>query len=174
MHTTALRSWNRLIGTVAVLVLLLWMAPAPAAAGLLAEGAEAPDFELRTLDGAELRLSDLRGTPVVVEFWATWCGWCRRQMPAMVEAHERYGGDVHFLMVNTDESAAAIRRFADTHPVPGTILLDPGDEVGEAYGTEVLPSLFVIDREGIVQEAVSGSLEDVAAFFDVALGDGGA
>jgi peroxiredoxin len=156
--------------TITALVFVLICAVAlPGPAELLEPGRTAPDFSLKTVDGETIRLSDLRGQVVVVEFWATWCGWCRRQMPAMVEAHARHGERAVFLMVNTAESAAAVERFTRKHAVPGTILLDPDDAVGEAYGTETLPAVVVIDGKGVVRAAVSGAMRDVEAFFDVVL-----
>ena len=146
-------------------LVLLFLAPF-SAAGLREEGSPAPDFTLKTLEGRPVSLSEFRGKPVVLEFWATWCGPCRKQFPKMARIHEQYDGQVQFVMVNTAEDAATVRAFASQVEVPGIILMDPTDEVGERYGTRILPSLFFIDAEGIVQAAVPGALKDIDLFMN--------
>ena len=153
-------------------LLLLFLAPF-AAAELQEEGTQAPEFTLNSLDGEPVSLSDFRGKPVVLEFWATWCGPCRRQFPKMTSLHEKYEDQVHFLMVNTAEDAATVRAFADQVEVPGIILMDPTDKVGERYGTRILPSLFFIDAEGVVKAAVPGALKDVELFLNYMMGQAG-
>ena len=154
--------------------MLLLLFPAPfAAAGLREEGTQAPEFTLNTLEGKPVSLSEFRGKPVVLEFWATWCGPCRRQFPKMARLHEEYEGKVHFLMVNTMEDAATVRAFAQQVEVPGIILMDPTDKVGERYGTRILPSLFFIDAEGVVQAAVPGALKDFTLFMNYMMGQAG-
>ena len=148
---------------------LLFLAPC-AVAGLQEEGTLAPEFTLNTLEGKPVSLSEFRGTPVVLEFWATWCGPCRRQFPKMARIHEKYEGQVNFIMVNTAEDAATVRAFADQVEVPGIILMDPTDKVGERYGTRILPSLFFIDAEGVVQASVPGALKDMDLFMNYMMG----
>lgn len=154
----------------AVLAVLVMLTPGTGAA-LLEPGREAPDFSLATLDGRTVTLSELRGKPVVIEFWASWCRPCRRQLPAMAELHHRYESrGIHFLLVNTAEEEATVRRFLERVKVSGTVLLDPDDRVGELYGTEILPSLFVLDGDGRIQAAEAGTITDLAAFMERELG----
>ena len=150
-------------------LLLLFLAPV-ATAGLQEEGSAAPPFTLNTLEGKPVSLSEFRGKPVVLEFWATWCGPCRRQFPKMARIHEQYEGRVHFLMVNSAEDAATVRAFTRRVDVPGIILMDPTDQVGELYGTRILPSLFFIDAEGVVQAAIPGTLKDLDLFMKYMMG----
>ncbi len=153
---------------------LLMLFPAPfTVAGLQEEGSTAPEFTLNTLEGKPVSLSEFRGRPVVLEFWATWCGPCRHQFPKMARLHEQYEGEVQFLMVNTAEDAATVRAFAEQVEVPGIILMDPTDKVGERYGTRILPSLFFIDADGVVQAAVPGALKDVELFMNYMMGQAG-
>ncbi len=151
-------------GTIA----MIWIAGAgPAKAELLKEGTKAPEFTLSTLDGKPVKLSDYQGKPVVLEFWATWCGPCRRQFPRMARVHEKYGDQVGFLVVNTAEERATVLKFSQDVEVPGTILLDPEDRVGEMYGTRILPSLFFIDADGVILASVPGALRDLDLFMDL-------
>ncbi len=142
----------------------LVLSATPATAELRAEGTTAPDFTLQTLDGKKVSLSDLRGKPVVLEFWATWCGICRRQFPDMTKAHEKYGDQVQFVLVNTAEGEDVVRRFAQKSGLAGTILLDPKDDVGELYGTKILPSIFFVDEKGTIRAANAGALRNVDDF----------
>ena len=153
-------------------LLLLFLAPL-VSAGLQEEGTPAPEFTLNTLEGRPVSLSEFRGKPVVLEFWATWCGPCRRQFPKMARLHEEYEGKVHFLMVNTMEDAATVRAFAQQVEVPGIILMDPADKVGERYGTRILPSLFFIDGDGVVQAAVPGAVRDMELFLSYMMREAG-
>ncbi len=136
----------------------------PANAELRAKGSMAPDFTLNKLDGTAVTLSELRGKPVVIEFWASWCGPCRKQFPKMAEVHEKFDGQVHFLMVNMKESSERIQAFGQKIEIPGTILLDPDDGVGELYGTRILPTIFFIDASGKIQEAHAGTMRDIERF----------
>ncbi len=157
---------RRVMG-LAVAVMLITVEPGMAE--LRAVGGSAPDFTLQTLDGKKVSLSNLRGKPVVLEFWATWCGICRRQLPDMIEAHKKYGDKVHFIMVNTAESKDVVTRFDEKVGLPGTVLLDPEDKVGELYGTEILPSIFFVDAMGTIRAANAGALRDVDAFMSAML-----
>ncbi len=154
-------------------LLVLCLAPS-VAAGLLEEGVPAPEFTLKTLEGRPVSLSDFRGKPVVLEFWATWCGPCRIQFPEMARIHEKYENQVYFLLVNTAEDAATVREFARQVELPGMILMDPDDEVGQRYGTRILPSLFFIDAEGVVQAAVPGVIRDIELFMNTMMEQTGA
>ena len=150
-----------------ILGALLVAGVTPALAALLPEGAVAPDFTLSTLDGKPVKLSDYRGKPVLMEFWATWCGPCRKQFPKMSLIHEKYEGKVSFLLINTAETAAAVRAFSKQVEIPGTLLLDPEDRVGEMYGTRILPSVFFLDARGVIQAAVPGAIRDMDLFMEV-------
>lgn len=115
------------------------------------------DFELTTLDGERVRLSDLRGKTVFLNFWATWCPPCVEEMPSLRRLYERLSGhpDFVFLAVSTDEEWAAVRRFFEREPAPFSVLLDPKGEIARRYGTTKFPETYVI-RDGEVLGHIIG------------------
>ncbi len=113
-------------------------------------GSLAPDFDLQTLDGKNLRLSDLRGKAVLLNFWATYCGPCKIEMPWFVELQREYGPQ-GFQIVGVamdDASTEEIAKFAKEMGVNYPILLGK-ESVGQSYGgVSVLPTTFFLDRDG--------------------------
>ena len=124
-------------------------------------GGQAPDFVCITPSGETKRLSALKGTPVVLNFWATWCKPCVAEMPRL-EAAARANPDVRFFEIDLDEDGAKVRGFFDslgiTHLEP---LIDVGSVVARTYelGSGV-PDTFFIGRDGIVKAAVLGEMDD--------------
>lgn len=122
----------------------------------------APDFTVFGSDGETHKLSDFRGKPVVLNFWASWCGPCKSEMPDFQEAYEKYGQNIHFLMVNCTTSgretmADAKKLIADegyTFPV----YYDTQGEASAAYGTYSIPMTFFIDAEGNLVAYGQGAL----------------
>jgi thiol-disulfide isomerase/thioredoxin len=112
-------------------------------------GQPAGDFTLTDLQGKKHRLSDLRGKVVMLDFWATWCGPCRRQMPLVEKlgAEMKDKGLVTFA-VNQGESSEGVRRFLEKNNYGTTTLLDQKSEVGRQYKVSGIPTLVIIDREG--------------------------
>lgn len=121
------------------------------------EGSLAPDFLLETLEGDEIRLSDLRGKGVIVNMWATWCPPCRREMPQFVAAYDRYREQgLEIVAVNVQESESVIRPFVDDFGVDFPVALDRSGDVSEEYRVIGLPTTYFIDREGVVRDAFEG------------------
>jgi thiol-disulfide isomerase/thioredoxin len=124
------------------------------------EGALAPDFLLEELNGGELRLSDFRGRPVVLNFWATWCAPCRKEIPQLVQAHERYKDDgLVIIALNLQEGKAIIRPYAEDFGMDFPIAIDRNGEVGERYRLLGLPTTYFIDRDGVITSIFRGPLE---------------
>jgi peroxiredoxin len=115
-------------------------------------GYTAPDFELTDLEGRMHRLSDLRGQVVLLNFWATWCGPCRIEMPTLQAMHEDYGGaDFALLAVAGDlEGAQVVRPFIRRLGLTFPALLDARGDVQDQYFVNALPMSFLLDRHGVV------------------------
>ena len=121
-------------------------------------GSPAPDFELTSLEGKQVKLSDFRGQAVLLNFWATWCGPCKIEMPWFVELQKQYGpqGLAVLGVAMDDASKEQIAKFAKEMQVNYPILLGK-EAVGEMYGgVQFLPTTFFIDRKGRVVERVFG------------------
>ena len=122
-------------------------------------GEPAPNFQLRDLNGRLVTLSDLRGKVVLLNFWATWCGPCRVEMPAMEQLYQMFQRkDFEILAVSTDAQGVAITRpFQQEHHLTFPILHDADYRVGLTYGARSLPMTFLVDRQGIVRHQIFGA-----------------
>lgn len=115
-------------------------------------GSLAPDFTLTTVDGESVSLSQLRGKTVLLNFWATWCGPCRIEMPAIQSRFEEFKDEgLVVLAVDFDESQQAVAEFRDEFGLTFTLLLDPGAEIQKLYRNRSYPASFFIDSQGVVQ-----------------------
>jgi len=124
------------------------------------EGSLAPDFLLQGLDGSEVRLSDFRGQPVVLNFWATWCAPCRKEIPQFVDAYQRFRDEGLVVVgVNMQEGKSIAQRYADDYGMEFPIVIDVDGEVGDEYRLLGLPVTFFIDREGVVRSVFTGPFE---------------
>jgi len=120
-------------------------------AGRLISGQPAPDFTLRLLDGSTLTLADLRGRVVVLNFWATWCSPCEKEMPALQAAWAGYQAQGLIVVgVAVQEGEAEVREMAARFGVDFPLGMDPGEHIAAAYGITGVPETFVIDPEGRV------------------------
>jgi cytochrome c biogenesis protein CcmG, thiol:disulfide interchange protein DsbE len=112
----------------------------------------APDFELSDHNGQKVSLKSLRGKPVLLNFWATWCEPCVKEMPSMEELARRLGDRAVVLAVSVDEDWAVVKKFFGDRGWPLSVVLDTSKEVPKKYGTEKYPETFLIDAEGKVRE----------------------
>lgn len=128
-------------------------------------GAIAPDFVLNGLDGRSIRLSDLRGKRVVVNFWATWCPPCRAEMPDLERVASEYRDlGVVVLAVDQLETPERVTSFLTEIGLSPTPALSPvfdvGGEVSQAYRVSALPSTFVVDANGVIRDVQLGPLNE--------------
>lgn len=131
----------------------------------LAKGETAPDFELTTLAGEAVRLSDYKGKKVILNFWATWCPPCRAEMPDMQKYYDEQADseNVEILAVNLttadkgmDKINAFVEEFSLTFPVP----MDTEGEIGDLYQAASIPTSYMIDTEGRVQQKIVGPMNE--------------
>ncbi len=146
------------IAVILLTVLFIVFAPRPGATtvsgGPAVVGRLAPDFVTPTLDGQSVRLSQFRGKPVLVNFWATWCTACRAEMPAIERVWERHRAQgFQVLEVDYQElNQPAMRSFLREVGVHFGSALDPDGKIAAAYGVAIgLPDSFFIDRHGIIR-----------------------
>ncbi len=119
----------------------------------------APDFAARSVTGATVRLSDLRGQVVLLNFWATWCGPCRQEMPQFEQLYaDRQAEGFVILAVNLREDAGTISAFGDELGLSFPLLLDETQEINILFGVAGLPVSYLIDREGIIRTTHRGVL----------------
>ena len=115
-------------------------------------GQTAPDFALKSAGGDNLRLSEYRGDVVMVNFWATWCGPCRQEMPLLDELYSRYGRvGFSLLGVNIDDDQSKAMNMVSELGVSFPVLFDSRKEVSRLYEVEAMPVTVLIDREGTVR-----------------------
>jgi peroxiredoxin len=120
-------------------------------------GSPAPDFVLKSVAGANLRLSEYRGQVVMVSFWASWCGDCRAQLEGLSELYSRYeGAGFQLLAVSLDTTRRQAGDAAETMAVGYPVLHDAGGEVGKLYAVEKTPVAVLIDRDGVVRDVFEG------------------
>ena len=124
-----------------------------------AAGDPAPDVSFALLDGGTMRLADLRGTPVVVNFFATWCTPCVKEMPAFEEVHQDLGQEVAFVGIDVRDSVAGAQELVDRTGVTYTIGRDPSGEIFQDFDAVNMPSTFLIGPDGTVLASHAGALD---------------
>lgn len=120
-------------------------------------GNPAPDFELQDINGQTVTLAGLRGKPVVLNFWATWCSACRSEMPYLQDIYDEWAGQGAILLVNTGETAERVKDFMDSYSLSMPVVLDTDESVTRKYAITALPTTFFIRRDGIIQEKYLGA-----------------
>ena len=123
-----------------------------AASGADSLGKPAPDFTLKATTGKNLRLNEQRGDVVMLNFWATWCGPCRQEMPLLEKLNQKYK-DLGFTLlgVNVEADTSNMTRYLKDVPVTFPILSDGANSVAKLYGVDGMPSTVIIDRNGTVR-----------------------
>jgi len=123
-------------------------------------GKPAPDFQFAGPEGHSISLSDLKGSPVLLNFWATWCGPCRGEMPYLQEIYEKWQVmGVVLLAINIMESPSEVDNFMQSQGFTFPVLLDSDGAIAAQYGIKYIPTTFFIDTGGIVQEVREGAFQ---------------
>ena len=136
-------------------ILVIFTASSLAASGL--EGQSAPDFVLKSASGENLRLSEYRGDVVLINFWATWCGPCRQEMPLLDDLYGRYQRvGFSLLGVNIDDDSRRAMQMVQELGVKFPVLFDERKEVSKLYKVEAMPVTVLVDREGRIRHVHHG------------------
>ncbi|MCY9657166.1 TlpA disulfide reductase family protein [Paenibacillus chondroitinus] len=170
---------RNIIAIVALLALIAWggydyqakkrhtegAASAQQAAGIqegIAVGNRAPDFELQSLEGKPVKLSDFKGKKVLLNFWATWCPPCRTEMPHMEKFYKEFqNADTVVLAVNltmTEKSADDVPKFVDAFGLTFPVVKDEKGEVSGNYEVMAYPTSYIIDSQGIIRDKFQGAI----------------
>lgn len=148
---------NKVNGYRWLVVVLLGVIAAASFAASSMEGQPAPDFALKSAGGDNLRLSEYRGEVVMINFWATWCGPCRQEMPLLDELYTRYQRvGFQLLGVNIDDDAGRAMQMIDELGVAFPVLFDSRKEVSKLYDVEAMPVTLLLDREGTIRHVHHG------------------
>ncbi|MEL3970989.1 redoxin domain-containing protein [Rossellomorea oryzaecorticis] len=131
----------------------------------LAKGDQAPDFELTTLAGEKVKLSDYQGQKVILNFWATWCPPCKAEMPHMQKYYEKNADkeNVEILAVNLtsmDEGRNAVQEFVDGYELTFPIPMDVDGDIGGEYRAFTIPTTYMIDTKGQIQHKIVGPMNE--------------
>lgn len=125
----------------------------------LAKGDTAPDFILKNLDGEKVHLKDYRGQGVLLNFWGTWCGPCKEEMPYLNHIHQKNAvKGVKILAIDVGESRYQVNNFVERYDLKFPIILDKDREATEAYNIDPMPTTFFIDKNGKVVKKVKGQM----------------
>jgi cytochrome c biogenesis protein CcmG/thiol:disulfide interchange protein DsbE len=145
----ALSAWS-------LLLLLLTACSGPPQARL---GSAAPDFTLQSIDGTSVRLSDFKGKPILINFWATWCVPCREEMPLLQATYEQYREQgLVILAVDMEEDASLVRRWVEQGGYTFTFLLDSDGELLKRYNVTAAPTSYFLSPEGVIKDLKLGAL----------------
>jgi peroxiredoxin len=146
---------------------LLLAAGLGSAAGAVQLSANAPDFTLKSVGGANLRLAEQRGQVVMVNFWATWCGPCRQEMPHLARLYDKYKSSGFTLLgVNIDDDPRAAAALAAKLGVKFPVLLDTDKKVSKVYDMSAMPATLLIDRDGRVRHIHRGYRDGVEQTYE--------
>jgi len=151
------RGWSRRLA----LAVMLLLGSSAGAAGLQArDPAPAPPLVARDLGGKERALADYRGKVVLLNFWATWCPPCRREMPSMERLRVKMQGrPLEIIALDSAEPIEDVKGFLATMKLEFTILLDPDGAITKRWKVFGLPTTFLLDRQGRIRYVLSGAAE---------------
>ena len=120
----------------------------------------APDFTMLDMDGNEVTLAEFFGKPIILNFWASWCGPCKMEMPEIQDFYEKYGENIHFLAVSVDDSMDTAKTFIETEGYTFPVYFDTSSMGAYTYGASSIPLTFFIDAEGNLTAYYMGAMSE--------------
>lgn len=117
-----------------------------------------PDFELNGIEGENHQISDYKGKPIIINFWASWCKPCEAEMPALQKMYQKYSSDVVFLTINStnQDNLVNVQNFINKFQLKFPVLLDQEGSVNSLFQVQALPTTFFVNSYGIIQEIIIG------------------
>ncbi|KGX92052.1 cytochrome C biogenesis protein [Pontibacillus halophilus JSM 076056 = DSM 19796] len=115
---------------------------------LLSPGDELPDMELKTLDGETILLSEFEGKPLLLNFWASWCGPCKEEMPDLEKFHNDYHQDMQVIAINAGETPDKAKAYIEEYGYTFTVIVDEKMELYSALGGQVFPTTYFVKGNG--------------------------
>jgi cytochrome c biogenesis protein CcmG/thiol:disulfide interchange protein DsbE len=163
-----------LVTTLAIAGFVAIARPGPGGSGGIAKGQPVPDIHGTALDGSPIDLASLRGHPVVVNFWASWCGPCQQEMPLLAQkAQEHAGSGLEILGVLSDDTAANGQAFEKTYGATWPSVFDGDGSIKRAYQVIGRPQSYFIDKDGVLRSIQVGYLTDADFERQLAMISGG-
>jgi len=141
-----------------LLILMLNTGEMPRFTSPVGQGEIAPDFNLLSLNGQSFSLEEMRGKPVLINFWATWCYPCKEEMPLLESIYAQHSEDLIVVGINQGEKEPDIKDFIEQEKISFLILLDEKMKVGDRYEVSGYPTSIFIDKNGIIQAVYLGEL----------------
>lgn len=129
-------------------------------------GKQAPDFTLVTMAGTELTLSELRGTPIVLNFWAIYCSPCRSELGYFEHVAAQSAGEITIIAVNIAEPRSQIEQFFGDYKLHFAVALGGGTQVSQKYNVKYIPTTFFIDSGGIIRNIKTGAFPSEMELWD--------
>ncbi len=126
----------------------------------LQEGSAALDFSLETWTGDALQLYNNNGKPTLINFWASWCPPCKKEMPHIQEAYEQYHDDLNFFMINLtfNDNLEAMNRYIEENEFTFPVLLDKTGDVTKEYEVMAIPTTYIVDANNVITHKVTGPM----------------
>ena len=152
---------NRVLTAILVILIVLGSITTACQSEAPEVGKRAPDFQLNTLDGQPVSLSDLRGKSVLINFWQIRCPPCRVEMPYIQQIYDEWSDKgLVLLAINIGESSSQAAEFMQQHNLSFPVLLDREGNIAQKYNIRGIPTSFFIDRDGIIQDMKIGAFQN--------------
>jgi thiol-disulfide isomerase/thioredoxin len=163
------KTWLTQVILIITIIAIAGVAPS-CDSSLLSE--KAPDFTLPTMTGANVTLSELEGTPVALNFWATWCGYCVTELPYFEAVAQESDGEIEVIAIDVGETVSTVQTFFGDYEPTMTVALDGSAEVFQTYSQSdnpraAIPVTFFVDSEGIVQYIKIGAFQSETELWNI-------